>query len=187
MQKNYFLTGLILCKILNYTKNKRALRSFLLERQQLKQEIKIKEQMFQKIRRQIKKSFKNQSRQKPFFLDIYRNKVKSWKINNEISLDVTDILLNDVPKQFFTIDLDWEASQPRVENMRISSLKKEIEGFKLTYLHFQNLDNLDILDLVFGSGYVSLLLFTLALKRKKMLQIQLHLVDHHHHAIKFLN
>ncbi|CAD8116728.1 unnamed protein product [Paramecium primaurelia] len=135
------------------------------------------------------KSFKNQSQQKPFFLDIYRNKVKRWKINDEISLDVTDILLNDVPKQFFTIDLDWEASQPWVENMRISSLKKEIEGFKLTYLHFQNLDNLDdldILDLVFGSGYVSLLLFTLALKRKQMLQIQFHLVDHHHHAIKFL-
>ncbi|CAD8176837.1 unnamed protein product [Paramecium octaurelia] len=118
-------------------------------------------------------------------LDIFGNKVKSWKINNEIPLDLTDVLLNDVPRQFFTIDLDWEASQPWVGNMRISSLKQEIEGLKMAYRHFQNAGDLNILDLGFGSGYISLFLLALALKRKKVFQIQLHLVDHHPDAIRY--
>ncbi|CAD8087790.1 unnamed protein product [Paramecium sonneborni] len=118
-------------------------------------------------------------------LDIFGAKVKSWKINNEIPLDITDTLLNDVPRQFFTIDLDWEASQTWIGNIRISSLKQEIQGFIMAYQHFQNQMDLNILDLGFGSGYVSFVLLALALRRKSASQIQLHLVDHHPDAIKY--
>lgn len=55
----------------------------------------------------------------------------------------------------------------------------------MAYQHFQNQMDLNILDLGFGSGYVSFVLLALALRRKSASQIQLHLVDHHPDAIKY--
>ena len=49
----------------------------------------------------------------------------------------------------------------------------------MAYDYFKDKEQLEILDLGYGSGYVVLVLLSLAFRRNKNMKITVHLVDHH--------
>jgi len=69
-------------------------------------------------------------------IDLFGAKIKSWKLKDVPSLDCIDVLLVDVPRQIFCIDLEWDNLSLWLFNIKISSLSSEIVGIYEAYKKF---------------------------------------------------
>lgn len=77
---------------------------------------------------------------------------------------MAEVILVDVPRKLFSYLLEWDDAPKFDQYNCISSLKSEILGINAAYNHFQLCTNPIILDLGFGSGYITFVLAALALK-----------------------